>query len=253
MRKIIVVTDCNSCPYRQFTVENGSIISFCQNVITGEDFVLDKRLSTIDERCWLTNAQDYIKNATRESKSMQSSVELSQSANSIGMLNNDDARQLASDDWDRDIPAISSNTSDASTDNTESLPHKEWTYERDPKRKYTVDEEAKRVVKFAYDMYLSQCPTLPKCDIDSLASSKIRLMWMSVEHLHFDNLHTLFHMVATSDFLLGKRSDWKASFCWILGRRGKEYNCDKIMSGKYNNKRRGSAFIDGERNYKEEF
>jgi predicted phage replisome organizer len=80
-------------------------------------------------------------------------------------------------------------------------------------------------------IYLSKVQTVP----DS-RKKKIRSRYKELKSINA--FEALFHKVEESDFLTGKRTEWKCTFDWLMEN---DKNYLKVMEGQYDNKKQGEA------------
>jgi len=80
------------------------------------------------------------------------------------------------------------------------------------------------------ELYRKHCATLPDVKILSETDRKhLRARWREYPDLEFWNKY--FQKVSESDFLTGRKTDWKANFHWLI----KPSNFSKVLNGVYDN------------------
>jgi len=85
--------------------------------------------------------------------------------------------------------------------------------------------------EFIVNKFNSICKSLPK--VVKLTDNRKKALTVASEALANVSFEQLFEKVASSDFLLGRKGDWRSDFDWIL----KPENIVKILEGNYDNKR----------------
>lgn len=118
------------------------------------------------------------------------------------------------------------------------------------KKNSEVNEYELKVVEDAYTLYRQKLPNLPAL---TLTSASVKKYFKAI--MKCKDVNKVFTMVAQSDFLQGKSSNWKADFDWIFKPAAKNYewNVDKILSGKYSKVQnvKSPVFTDKQRTYGE--
>ena len=80
------------------------------------------------------------------------------------------------------------------------------------------------------EMYHTQCPSLPK--VMKLTGARIKAVNARLKEYSEDDIETAFIKAENSPFLRGEKSEWKASFDWIM----KPNNMPKILEGNYDDR-----------------
>jgi len=85
-----------------------------------------------------------------------------------------------------------------------------------------------------FDLFNQKCISLPSVMIrDEKRKAVIKSIWlMDARHQSIDFFNWFFDEVEKSDFLTGRKTEWKASFDWVL----KPANFKKIIEGNYDGK-----------------
>lgn len=79
--------------------------------------------------------------------------------------------------------------------------------------------------------YNKICTSLPQVQqINDKRKKAMRTMWKYVNR-DMDILRTLFYKTESSDFLAGRKKEWKANFDWIM----RENQAIAILEGQYDN------------------
>jgi len=103
--------------------------------------------------------------------------------------------------------------------------------------KPTSSEDDKPAQKIPYetifDLFTESCVSLPKVLIkDDKRKALIKSIWkMDQQHQDIEFFTWLFNKVESSDFLTGRKTEWKAGFDWVM----KPANFKKIVEGNYDN------------------
>lgn len=93
------------------------------------------------------------------------------------------------------------------------------------------DKEKKELIKKVVDSYNEICISLPKCTKVSDARKSSILCRIS-DMGGYDKVVEMFQKTEASDFLTGRKTDFKASFDWLICCKG---NWIKVMEGNYDN------------------
>lgn len=94
-------------------------------------------------------------------------------------------------------------------------------------------------VKRIVSLYHTILPELPKCRAVEAVAPNIRSRWREKKvRQNLEWWTSLFeNRIRTSDFLMGRKTDWNASLQWIVG----PVNLGKILNGQYENKGNGAG------------
>ncbi len=100
-----------------------------------------------------------------------------------------------------------------------------------------IPSELKVVDKIPFqeiiDIFNSVCVDLPR--VEKITDARKKIISNCVKENSLETLGDVFRKVAESDFLSGRKSDWKASFDWIL----KPANFVKVLEDNYKNIKNG--------------
>ena len=83
------------------------------------------------------------------------------------------------------------------------------------------------------DAFHRICPDLPRCEsLGKTVQAKIKARWRTgPETQNLFWWEAYFERVAESDFLCGRKTDFRAALSWLVG----PINMDKVLSGQYDN------------------
>jgi len=118
--------------------------------------------------------------------------------------------------------------------------HKPLTINQEPLLPLSSGDDASHPEKIIipymdiFDLFNQKCISLPNVMIkDAKRKSVIKSIWlMDARHQSIDFFNWFFGEVEKSDFLTGRKTEWKASFDWVL----KPANFKKIIEGNYDGK-----------------
>lgn len=80
-----------------------------------------------------------------------------------------------------------------------------------------------------YHVILSELPTIT--EVSDTLRKRIKCRWMEKGKKNIDWWRTYFTMVAASDFLCGRKKDWRSDLFWLTGPQ----NMTKVINGAYKN------------------
>lgn len=94
-----------------------------------------------------------------------------------------------------------------------------------------VENEPSEDAKTVFDLFNEICVSLPKArDFTKKRKDAIRKL---LKEYTIGDIETVFEKAEASDFLKGKKSDWKCNFDWLMNIN----NFVKVKDGNYDNKR----------------
>jgi hypothetical protein len=100
-------------------------------------------------------------------------------------------------------------------------------------RKGGMGEKQKIPFDEIIEIFNSVCSDLPK--VEKITDSRKKLIVARIKEHSLEEIGKVFNLVKESDFLSGRKSDWKASFDWIMNPK----NFIKILEGNYKNNENG--------------
>lgn len=122
----------------------------------------------------------------------------------------------------------------------------------DTKEKTNVDVRKENLCKTIASIWNEICVSLPKVNkvtADRSAKIKARLKeWGDDKDKQTEMAREIFKKIEASDFLTGRRGDWKCSFDWIVKNGG---NWLKVMEGNYSNTGTNADQIQSEYEYRD--
>jgi len=88
-------------------------------------------------------------------------------------------------------------------------------------------------IKKLVDLYHETLPELPKIRFQGkMLKTRISARWSeSAERRNLDWWQEYFSQVSGSDFLMGRKTDWRATLDWLCGPK----NMEKVLNGRYDN------------------
>lgn len=102
------------------------------------------------------------------------------------------------------------------------------------------NEKNERNIYYVINLFNSTCKSLPK--VTKVSDKRKRMINKILKKYDVSELEAIFKMIEESSFLTGRKTDWKASFDWIMN----ESNIIKILDGNYSDKQ--SAYTEDELN-----
>lgn len=83
------------------------------------------------------------------------------------------------------------------------------------------------------DIFNYVCKDLPR--VEKITNSRKSLINARIKDYSLEHIGDVFRLTSESDFLSGRKTDWKASFDWIMNAT----NFTKILEGNYKNNENG--------------
>lgn len=108
----------------------------------------------------------------------------------------------------------------------EPINDKELRYKENKKKNIYTSKDCQEII----DLYNDICKSLPKCI--KLSETRRKHISSRLKKYSEDEFAELFSKAEESDFLTGKKSEWKAGFDWLIN----ENNMIKVLEGNYDNK-----------------
>lgn len=91
------------------------------------------------------------------------------------------------------------------------------------------------------DLYHSILPTLHPCELNDQLRKTIKARWNSEKKMQdLEWWKWYFEGVASCDFLIGKKTDFAATFPWLIGPR----NMTKVLGGQYQNRNKTDKVLE---------
>jgi hypothetical protein len=103
-------------------------------------------------------------------------------------------------------------------------------YEDEKEVKNEIEKKCKINFQKIIENFNSICKDLP--NVEKLTKQRESALSSRIKEYGIDKVHQVFQIVSLSDFLSGRKGDWKSSFDWIM----KPSNFQKILEGNYVNK-----------------
>jgi len=108
---------------------------------------------------------------------------------------------------------------------------------KEDKRKEDKRKEEKKILERDFqeiiEIFNSICSDLPK--VEKITEPRKKLIVSRIKEHSLEEIGKVFNLVKDSDFLSGRKSDWKANFDWIMNPK----NFIKILEGNYKNNENG--------------
>lgn len=86
------------------------------------------------------------------------------------------------------------------------------------------------IVSQVVDLFNEVCVSFPK--VKKITDKRVKLIKTLLKNSNMAEITEVFHKAEESDFLKGRKSNWKASFDWIMNTN----NFVKVLEGNYDNK-----------------